>query len=143
MAGSRLTDSAVPVRARCSRIIRETATWVSVLLASAAGLFGFLADESIQMHATSILVLGIIPAAAVLLLAAVLVSLLRLLGTIYDLLTAALAYGFASCICLCTAFLAGVVNFHELDSYRVVLRGVVRRASSAPGGSPEGDVEAR
>jgi hypothetical protein len=122
MTGSRLADLAVPVRARYSRMIWETATWVGVLLTSTAGLFGFLTDESIETHATSVLVLGIIPAAAVLLLAAVLVSLLRLLGTIYDFLRAALAYGFASCICLGTAFLSGIVNFHEWGSYRVLVR---------------------
>jgi hypothetical protein len=91
MTGSRLADSTVSLRAWYSRMIWETATWVSILLAGTAGLFALLTGESIQMHATSVLVLGIIPAAAVLLLAAVLVSLLRFLGTIYDLLRAALA----------------------------------------------------
>jgi hypothetical protein len=124
MTGSRLENSAVSVRARFSRMIRETATWVGVLLVSTAGLFGLLTGESIQMHATSVLVLGIIPAAAVLLLAAVLVSLLRLLGKTYDFLRAALAYGFASCIRFGTAFLAAIVNFHDLDSYRVLVWAV-------------------
>jgi hypothetical protein len=122
MIGSQLTDSAISVRARCSRMIWETATWVGVLLASTAGLFGFLTGESIQIHATSVLVLGIIPAAVVLVLAVVLVSLLRFLGTIYDFLRTALAYGFASCGCLGTAFHTGIVHFHELNSCRVLAR---------------------
>lgn len=121
MIDSRFADSAASVRARYRRMIWETATWVGVLLAGTAGLFGFLMGDSIQMHATSVLVLGIIPAAAVLCLAAVLVSLLRFLGTIYDLLRAALAYGFASCICLGAAFHTWISHFHELTSYRALM----------------------
>jgi hypothetical protein len=117
-----MTGSRLSVRARYTSMIWETANWIGVLLASTAGLLGFVTDESIQMHATSVLVLGIIPAAAVLLLAAVLVSLLRFLGTIYDLLRATLAYGFASCICLATAFQTGIMHFHELNSCRVLVR---------------------
>jgi hypothetical protein len=113
MRDSLPADAAVSARARCSLMIWETAAWVSVLLASTAGLFGFLTGESIQMHTTSFLVLGIIPAAAVMIFAAMLVSLLSFLGTIYDLLRAALAYGFASCTRLGAAF--HTVNFHELS----------------------------
>src|SRR5215211_102964 len=101
------------VRTQCSRMIWEIATWVSALLSSTAVLFGFLTDESIQLHVTSALVLRVIPAAAVLLLAAVLVSLLRFLGMVYDLLRTALAHGLVSCISLIRAFLVRIVNSHE------------------------------
>jgi hypothetical protein len=103
-------------------MIWEAATWVGVLLAITAGVLGILTGESVQMHATSFLVLGIIPAAAVLLLAAVLVLLFKFLGAIYDVLTAAWAYGFASCICLGTGFRTEIVNFREWNSYRVFIQ---------------------
>jgi hypothetical protein len=134
MSGFRYTDSAFSVRARCSRTIWQAATWVGVLLASAAALFGFLTGESIQMLATSLLVLGIIPAVAVLLFAAMLVLLFRFLGTIYDFLTAALAYGFASCICLGTTFHTRIANFHEWNSYRVFARGAGQQVQAMMAG---------
>jgi hypothetical protein len=122
MMGSRFGDSAVSLRVRCGRMIRETATWVGVLLVSTAGLLGFVTGESIQVHATSVLVFGIIPAAAVLILAAILVSLLRFVGSVYDLLRAALLYGLGSCVCLGAAFYNRIAHFHELNSYRVFVR---------------------
>ena len=121
MAGSQLGYSAVSLRVRCSRMIWETATWVGILLVSTAGLLGFLTGDSIQVHAISVLVFGIIPATAVLILAAVLVCLLRFLGSVYDLLRAALPYGVASCIYLGAAFHTRIVHFCELK-YRVLVR---------------------
>src|SRR5215207_5074498 len=123
MTGSRPIDcSAVAARTQCRRMIWEIATWVSALLSSTAVLFGFLTDESIQLHVTSALVLGVIPAAAVLLLAAVLVSLLRFLGMVYDLLRTALAHGLVSCISLIRAFLVRIVNSHEPHMNRVLVQ---------------------
>jgi len=78
--------------------------------------------ESIQLHVTCALVLGVIPAAAVLLLAAVLVSLLSFLGTVYDFLRAALAHGLVSCISLLRAILVRSVNLHELHINRVLVQ---------------------
>jgi hypothetical protein len=121
MAGSQLRHSAVSLRVRCSQMIRETATWVGVLLVSTAGLLGFLTGESIQVHAISVLVFGIIPAITVLVLAAMLVCLLRFLGSVYDLLRAALPYGVASCIYLGAAFHTRIVRFCELKN-RVLVR---------------------
>jgi hypothetical protein len=118
MSAPQLTDSALSVRARCSRMIWEAATLVGVLLVTIAALFGFLTGEPIQIHAISFLVLGIIPAAAVLLFAGVLVLFFRFLGSMYDVLTAVLPYGFASCICLGAAFRSEIVNFREWNSYR-------------------------
>jgi hypothetical protein len=92
MNGCLFGNSAVSVRTRCSRMIRETATWLGVLLVSATVLFGLLTGESTQVHALSVLIFGIIPAAAVMALAAMLVCLLRILGSVCDLLRAALVY---------------------------------------------------
>ena len=123
MTGSRPIDcSAVAARTQCRRMIWEIATWVSALLSITAVLFGFLTDESIQLHVTCALVLGVIPAAAVLLLAAVLVSLLRFLGMVYDLLRTALAHGLVSCISLIRAFLVRIVNSHEPHMNRVLVQ---------------------
>ena len=124
---TRIRPTDCSARVRCSRVIWEIATWVCVLLPSTAVLFSFLTDESIQLHVTSALVLGAIPAAVVLLMAAVLISLLSFLGTIYGLLRTTLAYAFGSCICLGTVFLVGIVNFHERDMYRVFVRVVGQR----------------
>jgi hypothetical protein len=126
MIGSRLTESAVSVRARCSRMIWEAAILATVLMSSTVGLFGFLTDESIHIQAISVFVLGVIPAAAVLLLTAVVVALLRFLGAIYDLLRAAVAYSFVSCVCLDTAFLARIMKSHEIDLNQVLVRTAVQ-----------------
>jgi hypothetical protein len=79
-------------RVRCSRMIHEMAIWVGILVVSTAVLFGFLTGESIQIQALSVLVFGIVPAAVVTVLAAMLVCLLKLLGLVYDLLTTAVAH---------------------------------------------------
>ena len=122
MADSQLGISVVSLRVRCSRIIRETATSIGVLLVSTAALSGVLTGKSIEVHAISVLVFGIMAAAALVVIAAMLVSLLRFLRTIYDLLKAALAYGFVSCIYQSAAFHTRIMHFEELKSYRVLVR---------------------
>jgi hypothetical protein len=121
MVGSQLRYSVVSLRIRCSRMIWETATWVAVLLVGTAGLLGLLTGESIQVHAISVLVFGIIPAVALLIVAAMLCVLLRFLGSVYVMLRAALPYGVASCIYLGAAFHTRIVHFCELK-YRVLVR---------------------
>jgi hypothetical protein len=118
MVGSQLRYSGVSLRIRFGRMIWETATWVAVLLVSTPGLLGFLTGESIQMHAISVLAFGIIPAVALLVVAAVLCVLLSFLGSVYDLFGAALPYGVASCTYLGAAFHTRIVHFCEL-TYRV------------------------
>jgi hypothetical protein len=111
-------DSNVAARVRCSRMIRNTATWTGVVLVSTAALSGFLTGVSMQMYATYVLAFGIIPAAAVMVIAAILVSLVKLLGLAYDLLLAACAYTFASL----TGIDTNIVRFRELRSHRVLVR---------------------
>ena len=135
MTGSRPIDcSAVAARTQCRRMIWEIATWVSALLSITAVLFGFLTDESIQLHVTCALVLGVIPAAAVLLLAAVLASLLSFLGTVYDFLRAALAHGLVLCISLLRAILVRSVNLHELHINRVLVQAAGQLVRSTMAG---------
>jgi hypothetical protein len=88
---------------------------------STAGLLGFLTDESIQVHAISVLVFGIIPAIALLVVAGVLVCLLRFLRSVYELLRAALPYGVAFWIYVSVAFHTRIVQFCELK-YLVLVR---------------------
>ena len=116
------SSSAVSARTRCSRMIWEIAVVVGVLLSSTAVLLGFLTDESIQLYLTSVLVLGVIPTAAILMLGAILVSLLNFLGMIYDLLRAALRRAFAHGVCVGTTFLVELVNSHELDINQVLVQ---------------------
>ena len=130
MTGSR----PVAARTQCRRMIWEIATWVSALLSITAVLFSFLTDESIQLHVTCALVLGVIPAAAVLLLAAVLVSLLSFLGTVYDFLRAALAHGLVSCISLLRAILVRSVNLHEPHMNRVLVQAAGQLVRSTMAG---------
>src|SRR5215217_2150118 len=80
--------SAVSARARCSQMIWELTAVIGVLVPGTAVLLSFLIDESLQLHLTSALVLGVIPAGAALLFGATLICLLSFLGLIYDFLRA-------------------------------------------------------
>jgi len=115
--------SAVSARARCRQMIWKLATVIGISLLGAAVLLGFLLNDSVQLYAPSVLVLGVMPAAAILLLGAILVFLLSALGMIYDLFRKPAFRAIEYCVCFGTACLIEFIKSNELKAHRVLVGG--------------------
>ena len=102
---SNVDCTTVSCRARCRQMIWKLTAVIGTSLLGAAVSLGFLIDGSVRLYVPSLLVLGVMPAAAVLLLGAFLVFLLSALGMIYDLLRRIAFRAIEYYVCLGTACL--------------------------------------
>lgn len=97
-SGTRRRD-AVSARARCRQTIWETTVLLGILMSGTAVLLNLLIEQSIQLHLISALIFATIPAAAALAISAILLALLWLLGTTYDLLRMFVLPSLLWCVC--------------------------------------------
>ncbi len=120
---SSVDRTAVSARARCGQMIWELAAVIGTSLLGAAVLLGFLIDDSVQLYAPSVLILGVMPAAAVLLFGAFLVFVLNALGMIYDLFRRTAFRAIEYYVCLGTACLIEFIKSTKLEAHRVLVWG--------------------
>ncbi len=121
---SSVDRTAVSARARCGQMIWELAAVIGTSLLGAAVLLGFLIDDSVQLYAPSVLILGVMPAATVLLLGAFLVFLLSALGIMYDLFRRTAFRAIEYYVCLGTACLIEFIKSTKLEAHRILVGGV-------------------
>jgi len=90
---------AVSARARCRHKVWETTVLLGILMSGTAVLLNLLIEQSIQLHVISALIFATIPAAAALAVSAILLAMLWLLGTTYDLLRMFVLPSLLWCVC--------------------------------------------
>jgi hypothetical protein len=83
-AGRTRRRAAVSVHARCTQTIWNMTVTVGVMMSGTAVLLTLVIDQSIQLHLISALILATVPAAATLVVGAVMVTVLRILAITYD-----------------------------------------------------------
>src|SRR5215218_1348683 len=99
-SGTRRRDAAsARARARCRQTIWETTVLLGILMSGTAVLLNLLIDQSIQLHLISAVIFATISAAAALAASAILLGLLWLLGTTYDLLRMFVLPSLLWCVC--------------------------------------------
>jgi len=96
---------AVSARARGRQAIWDTTVLVGAVISTTAALLNVLIEESIQLRVISALIFATTPAAAALVVGAMLVTLLGLLGITYDLIRTLVVPGLLYCVCSGTPLL--------------------------------------
>jgi len=96
--GMRRPRAAISARRRCRKTIWNVTVAVGLLLSGTAVLFNLLIEESIQIRLISALIVAAVPIVAAVIIGAILVTLLGLLGIVYDVMRTLLVPALLYCV---------------------------------------------